>query len=68
MNFQDLKIGQHLWVLFQNELLMVVKFDNEMYYVCGAWECGINPGDCKIIELVKPPIGYENVKMYYNPS
>ena len=50
MKFEDVKIGQHLWVLTNNELLMVAKFDNDGYEVCGAWECGISKNDCEIIE------------------
>lgn len=65
MKFEDLKIGQHLWVLSDNKLLMVAKFDKSGYEVCGAWECGIDKNDCKIIELVDAPKGYEEIKMYY---
>ena len=65
MNFEDLKIGQHLWVLANNELLMVAKFDNDGYEACGDWECGISKDECEIIELVNVPKGYENTKMYY---
>jgi len=65
MEFKDLKIGQHLWVLSNNKLLMVAKFDENGYEVCGAWECGISHKECKIIELVNVPKGQENTKMYY---
>jgi len=65
MEFEDLEIGQHLWVLYDNELTMVAKFDNECYEVCGAWEGGINPKRCKIIELVNVPKGHETTTLYY---
>jgi hypothetical protein len=65
MTFEDLKIGQHLWVLVNGELLMVAKFDDDGYEVCGAWECGIPSHECEIIELVTVPKGYETAKMYY---
>ncbi len=51
MKFEDVKIGQHLWVSANNELLMVAKFDNDGYEVCGAWECGISKNDCERIYL-----------------
>lgn len=65
MKFEDLKIGQHLWVLCSGELLMVAKFDNNRYEVCGPWECGIGKNDCKIVELVNIPNGYKKTKLYY---
>ena len=65
MKFEDLKIGQHLWVVAKNKLLMVAKFNEHGYDVCGAWECGIGKKDCEIIELVNVPKGHENTKMYY---
>ena len=65
MKFEDLKIGQHLWVMSNNKLLMVAKFDNDGYEVCGDWECGIGKDYCEIIELVNVPNGYEETKMYY---
>jgi len=65
MKFEDLKIGQHLWVLSNDELLMVAKFDEDGYEVCGAWECGIGKNECEIIELINAPKGYEGTKMYY---
>ena len=65
IKFEDLKIGQHLWVLSDGKLLMVAKFDEDRYDVCGAWECGISKDECEIIELVGVPSGYENYKMYY---
>ncbi len=64
--FKDLKIGQHLWVLSSGKLLMVAKFDEKGYEVCGAWECGISKNECKIIEIVDTPKGYEKTKMYYS--
>ena len=66
MKFEDLKIGQHLWVLQAEELLMVAKFDEDGYEVCGPWECGIDKNDCKIIKLVNPPKDYEKTKLYYD--
>lgn len=66
MRFEDLKIGQHLWVLVDNELLMVAKFDEQGYQVCGEWEFGISPDKCKIIELVDVPKGYEITGWYYS--
>ena len=68
IKFEDLKIGQHLWVLLGNELVMVAKFDEYGYEVCGAWECGISKNDCEIIKLVPFPKGYENTKLYYAGS
>lgn len=68
VKFEDLPIGQHLWVLVDKKLLMVAKFDDKKYQVCGAWECGITPQECKIIELVAPPKGHENTKMYYKTT
>ena len=65
MKFRDLEIGQHLWVLNQNELIMVAKFCEEGYEVCGAWECGIGHKECEIIELINKPKGYEKTKYYY---
>jgi len=65
MKFQDIKIGQHLWVISNGELLMVAKFDDDMYDVCGAWEGGISKNECEIIQLVDVPKGYEKTKMYY---
>ena len=65
MKFEDLKIGQHLWVLSNDELLMVAKFDEDGYEVCGAWECGIGEHECEIIELINVPKGHENAKLYY---
>ena len=66
LKFEDLKIGQHLWVLaYDKRLVMVAKFDNDGYEVCGAWEAGISKMDCKIIELVDVPKGYENTRMLY---
>ena len=65
MNFEDLKIGQHLWVMSNNKLLLVAKFDEHKYQVCGDWEGGIDKKECKIIELIKFPKGYENTKLYY---
>ena len=65
MKFEDIKIGQHLWVLLDGELLMVAKFDCHGYDVCGGWECGVSKDECEIIELVNVPKGHENTKMYY---
>lgn len=65
MKFEDIKIGQHLWAISRNQLIMVAKFDDEGFQVCGDWECGINYNDCQIIELVDFPKGYENVKLFY---
>lgn len=65
IKFEDLKIGQHLWALLDNKLIMVAKFNNYGYEVCGDWECGIDKDDCEIIELVDIPEGFENFKMYY---
>lgn len=65
MKFEDLKIGQHLWVICSGELLMVAKFNDKRYEVCGAWECGIGKDECEIIELVDIPKGYEKTKLYY---
>lgn len=48
-----------------NQLLMVAKFDEYRYEVCGAWECGISKDECQIIQLVEVPKGYEKAKMYY---
>ena len=64
IRFEDLKIGQHLWVLSDKTLLMVAKQDNIRYEVCGPWECGINPEHCKILKLVDPPKGFENTELY----
>jgi hypothetical protein len=65
MKFEDLKIGQHLWVLSYDELLMVVKFDEDGYEVCGARQGGIGEHECEIIELINVPKGHENTKLYY---
>lgn len=65
MKFEDLKIGQHLWVKSNNELLVVAKFDEKQYEVCGAWEAGIDPEDCEIIQLIDVPKGFENLTFYY---
>jgi hypothetical protein len=63
--FEDLKIGQHLWVLFQDKIVMVAKFEDDGYQVCGNWECGIDARECKIIKLVNVPRKYRNKKLYY---
>jgi len=65
MKFEDLKIGQHLWGMYSGKLLMVAKFDDKGYDVCGAWECVIGKDECEIIELVDVPKGYEKTKLYY---
>jgi len=65
MKFKDLKIGQHLWGIYDNQLVMLAKFDDGGYEVCGAWECGIGKDKVKIIKLVEVPEGYEDVPFYY---
>jgi hypothetical protein len=65
MKFEDLPIGQHLWVLFQDKLVMVAKFDQYQYEVCGAWECGITPEECEIVELVNVPDKFKTNQLYY---
>ena len=65
MEFKDIKIGQHLWVLSSNELLMVAKFDEGGYEVCGPWEGGIDPSHCQIIGLVEFPVKHKETKLYY---
>ena len=66
MKFEDLKIGQHLWVLVEGKLLMVAKFDSYGFQVCGAWECGISPNECKIVKLVNVPKSHKKTELYYN--
>lgn len=63
--FEDLKIGQHLWILSHEELMVVAKFDDNGYEVCGPWECGIGKDDCQIIQLIEIPKGYEKTSLYY---
>jgi hypothetical protein len=66
VKFEDLKIGQHLWVLYDNQLVMVAKFQNDgIYEVCGEWQFGLVAAKCKIIKLVHPPKKYQKTKMYY---
>lgn len=65
ITFDELGIGQHLWVLIDDQILMVAKFDEYSYEVCGPWEGALHPGDCKIIELVDLPTGHEDTKLYY---
>ena len=64
MTFEELKEGQHLWVKSDNSLIMVMKLNN-WYEVCGAWECGVDPADYEIVELVNVPKGYENFELPY---
>lgn len=68
LKFEDLEIGQHLWVLAEGKLLMVAKFDDSGYSVCGDWECGIDRNECQIIELVGRPKGFESFDLYYSPK
>lgn len=65
LKFEDLKIGQHLWVLFDNQLIVAAKFDESGYQVCGPWECGIGKNECEIIELIDVPKGHKNTSLYY---
>ena len=65
IKFEDLKIGQHLWVLSAKTLLMVAKLDDIRYEVCGPWECGVRPELCKILKLVEPPKGFEETELYF---
>lgn len=65
IKFENLEIGQHLWVKSLGELLIVAKFDTCWYEVCGPWECGISPDDCEIIQLIDKPKGYEDMSFYY---
>lgn len=65
LQFEDLKIGQHLWALHDNKLIVAAKFDESGYQVCGPWECGIGKNECEIIELIDVPKGHENTSLYY---
>lgn len=67
MTFKELKLGQHLWVLHNTGMLMMVaKFDEKGYDVCGPWECGVSEEECKIIELIDKPEKYKTTEMYYS--
>jgi hypothetical protein len=65
ISFEDLKIGQHAWVIADEKLLLVAKFNNDRFDVCGAWECGISPSECKIVKLVNVPKKHKNTPLYY---
>lgn len=66
IEFEKIKIGQHLWVLMDGKLLVVAKFDDYKYQVCGDWETGIRPYECEIVKFIDLPDGFEGVEMYYN--
>lgn len=65
IKFEDLKIGQHAWAIYDDMVLMVAKLDPNRLDVCGPWECGISPEECKIIKLVNLPRIYRNLPFYY---
>jgi hypothetical protein len=64
-NKDDLKAGDHFWALIDEQLVMMMMDKEGKHYVCGGWECEINPDDFDIIELIKFPIGYSEESLYY---
>lgn len=65
LRFEDLEMGQHVWVLYGDELVLVAKFNEKRFDVCGPWESGINKNECKIVGLVNRPIKQQNKSLYY---
>ena len=62
IKFEDLEIGQHFWGVINNKVAVFAKFDNERPQICGAWECGVDKNQVKILKLIKTPKNYE---IYY---
>jgi len=63
MKVDDLKPGQHFWAKKDNELVMLMKSDNNDCYPCGGWEGAFL--NFEIIELVEVPKLAKNLNFYY---
>ena len=68
IKFEDLEDGQYVWVQNTEDngfgrydySIYVVKKSEGCYWKTG-WECGLSHEDYRIIAIIIPPKGYENI-------
>ncbi len=61
----QVKPGDHVWALMQNELVMAMKDIQGDYFVCGPWEIPVKYQELEVVSFVALPKPYTIENLYY---
>jgi hypothetical protein len=64
----DVLVGEHCWALMGEDLVVVMKWEDGGYQVCGPWECGCPADTLQILEIIPRPEGQKDRQLCYSPS